>query len=55
MGSATYCKLTGLVDYELKVVYALHGVVHIENGKGETVAKAEQFLRLDYDRVTPEA
>ena len=54
LGSATYCKLTGLVDYDSKLVYALHGEVHIKNGKDETVAKAERFLRLDYQRVTPE-
>jgi hypothetical protein len=50
-GSAQYCKLTGLVNYETNQVYALHGVIHIQNEAGETVAFVEAYLRLDYDAV----
>lgn len=38
------------MDYETKSIYALHGVIHIEN-EGNTIAKLEGYLKLDYDRV----
>ena len=54
MGDATYCTLTGLVDDDSKMIYALHGKIHIKDEAENTVAMAEAYMRMDYARVTPE-
>lgn len=53
LGGNQYCTLTGLIDYETKTIYALHGKIRIEHN-GKVIAQVEDYVKLDYARVTQE-
>lgn len=53
LGGNQYCTLTGLIDYETKTIYALHGKIRIEHN-GKVIAQVEDYAKLDYARVTQE-